>query len=232
MATTGSKTTTGSRKKASALALNRADRILRFVLTGVLFYAIAASHFVPPVSAGPHGDPASGPMRSLVAHRAVDGIGGSLSVNLTAALTQEAANAIDIEKACLAQAVYFEARGETKLGQRAVAQVIIQRTKNKNFPATICGVVYQGAERRTGCQFSFTCNGSMNRPVDEAVWRNALSVADYMLHGPGRNEDYTGRATHFHTLAVAPVWAASMVHTVTIGNHIFYRFAPRARSAS
>ncbi len=219
---------TGSKKKAAALALNRADRILRIVLTGALFYAIAASHFVDAVTAGPD----AGPVRSLVAHRAVDGIGGSLSVSLTAALTEEAASAIDIEKACLAQAVYFEARGETKLGQRAVAQVIIQRTKNRNFPSTICGVVYQGAERRTGCQFSFTCNGAMNRPVDETVWRNALNVADYMLHGPGRNEDYTGRATHFHTLAVAPVWAASMVRTVTIGNHIFYRFAPRTRSAS
>ncbi len=219
---------TGSKRLAVARSLQRADRVLRSVLAGGLFYAIAASHFVPPVAAGPE----TGPVRSLVAHRAVESVGASLSVNLTSALTERAAEAIDVERACLAQAVYFEARGETRDGQRAVAQVIIQRTRNKNFPGTVCGVVYQGAERRSGCQFSFTCNGAMNRPVDEKVWRNALNVAEYMLHGPGRNEDYTGRATHFHTLEVAPVWAASMLHTVTIGNHIFYRFAPRIRSAS
>lgn len=210
------------------LAVARADRVLRTVLVGALFYTIAASHFVPAVTASP--DP--GPVRSLVAHRALDAVGSSLALNLVSALTAQAASAIDIEKACLAQAVYFEARGEPRLGQRAVAQVIIQRSRNKNFPSTVCGVVYQGAERRSGCQFSFTCNGAMNRPVNEALWRNALNVAEYMLQGPGQYEDYTGRATHFHTVAVAPVWAANMLHTVTIGNHIFYRFAPRTRSAS
>jgi spore germination cell wall hydrolase CwlJ-like protein len=86
-----------------------------------------------------------------------------------------------VAKSCLAQAVYFEARSESELGQLAVATVILNRAKTEHYPSSICGVVYQGAARLTGCQFSFTCDGQSNLPQIDRAWETALTVTALAL---------------------------------------------------
>ena len=127
---------------------------------------------------------------------------------------------------CLTAAVYYEARSETLDGQRAVAQVVLNRARHPAFPNTVCGVVYQGSNRRTGCQFSFTCDGSMQRGVrNQAAWETARQVARAALsgfvYGP------VGLATHYHTTAIRPWWAPSLTRAITVGAHIFYRWPGR-----
>jgi hypothetical protein len=131
---------------------------------------------------------------------------------------------------CLAQAVYYEAGAESPDGQRAVAQVVLNRVRSPAFPSSICGVVYQGAERSTGCQFTFTCDGSLNREPTSAGWRRALSVATSALHG----QVYApvGNATHYHANYVVPYWAASMAKIRAIGAHDFYRWPGSWRAAT
>jgi spore germination cell wall hydrolase CwlJ-like protein len=123
---------------------------------------------------------------------------------------------------CLTAAVYYEARSESPDGQRAVAQVVLNRVRHPAFPRSVCGVVFQGRERRTGCQFSFTCDGSMHRGREPGAWERAREVAEAALAG------YVfapvGLATHFHTTAIHPWWASSMRRAVTVGAHIFYRW--------
>ena len=126
---------------------------------------------------------------------------------------------------CLAQAVYYEARSEGIVGQLAVAQVVLNRVRNANYPDTICGVVFEGSERTTGCQFTFTCDGSLIRTPRGNAWRRSQLVAQHAYLGFGR--DVTRRATHYHTVAVDPYWNESLVRTRRIGTHIFYRFATR-----
>lgn len=129
---------------------------------------------------------------------------------------------------CLAQAVYYEARGESARGQAAVAQVVLNRVKHPAFPRTVCGVVYQGAGRK-GCQFSFACDGSMNRRRETVAWKRARDVAARALAGAAGAE--IGAATHFHTTAVSPGWAPQMLRVASVGTHIFYKFAPRRPKA-
>lgn len=126
---------------------------------------------------------------------------------------------------CLTAAVYYEARSEPPDGQRAVAQVVLNRVRHRAFPGSICGVVFQGSQRRTGCQFSFTCDGAMRRPREPGAWARAREVAEAAL--AGHVHAPVGLATHFHTTAIRPWWAASMRHAVTVGSHIFYRWPGR-----
>jgi len=126
---------------------------------------------------------------------------------------------------CLAQAVYYEARGEGLAGMRAVAQVVLNRVRHPAFPKTICGVVYQGAAKRTGCQFSFTCDGSMRRGKEPGAWRRARDVAAAAMGGFVFAD--VGNATHFHTLGVSPRWRNTLLRVAQIGTHIFYRFGGR-----
>ena len=123
---------------------------------------------------------------------------------------------------CLAKAVYYEAASESEGGQRAVAQVVLNRVSHPAYPRTVCGVVYQGSQRRTGCQFTFTCDGSLGRKPSATHWARALSVARRALSG----EVYApvGLATHYHTTWVNPYWAPSLAHIGTIGAHRFYRW--------
>lgn len=129
---------------------------------------------------------------------------------------------------CLAKAVYYEAASESEGGQRAVAQVVLNRVAHSAYPDTVCGVVYQGSQRRTGCQFSFTCDGSLGRKPSATYWARALSVARRALSG----EVYApvGLATHYHTTWVNPYWAPSLAHIGTIGAHRFYRWPGAASS--
>lgn len=133
----------------------------------------------------------------------------------------------DLERSttCLANAVYYEANGEPIAGQRAVAQVVLNRLRHPRYPKTICDVVYQGSDRPTGCQFSFTCDGSLARAPNPARWKNAVQVAETALAGWTSAE--AGQATHYHTLYVFPKWAPTLLKTGIVGQHIFYRLPGR-----
>ncbi|SFS77674.1 cell wall hydrolase [Brevundimonas viscosa] len=131
---------------------------------------------------------------------------------------------------CLTQAAYYEARGEGRDGMRAVVQVVLNRVRHQAFPNSVCGVVFQGAGRRTGCQFSFTCNGSMRGRVNRAAWNRARDIASAGLSGEVFPR--VGNATHFHTTAVAPGWRHTLVRVGQVGDHLFYRFGGRAGSRS
>ncbi len=123
---------------------------------------------------------------------------------------------------CLTAAIYYEAGNETTAGQAAVAQVVLNRMRHPAYPATVCGVVFEGAERTTGCQFSFTCDGAMNRVPSAAGWARAKAVAGAALNGSVAAG--VGMATHYHTDWVAPYWAERLVKIRQIGTHIFYRW--------
>ena len=127
---------------------------------------------------------------------------------------------------CLAQAVYFEARGEGTAGMQAVAQVVLNRARHPAFPKSICGVVYQGAARRVGCQFSFVCDGSMRRGKEPGAWRKARDIAARALGGYVMAD--VGNSTHFHTTGVSPSWRNRLLRVTQVGTHVFYRFGGRA----
>lgn len=136
---------------------------------------------------------------------------------------------------CLTSAIYYEAASESSEGQRAVAQVVLNRVRHPAFPHSVCGVVFQGAERTTGCQFTFTCDGSLARQRNPQSWRRAMSVAAAAL--AGYVERSVGTATHYHTVWVVPYWQSSLTKITTVGAHIFYRWTgnwgmPSAFSAS
>lgn len=122
---------------------------------------------------------------------------------------------------CLAQAVYYEAAREPIEGRRAVAQVVLNRVRSPLYPDSVCGVVYEGSERRTGCQFSFTCDGSLLRTPMPALWREAEEVARQAL--AGSVETSVGTATNYHADYVLPKWAFTLAKIEQIGRHIFYR---------
>jgi hypothetical protein len=122
---------------------------------------------------------------------------------------------------CLSQAIYYEARSQSDDGQRAVAQVVLNRVRHPAFPNSVCGVVYQGSERSTGCQFTFTCDGSMNAGVHPDAWGRARRIAEAALRGDVYRP--VGLATNYHTTAIHPYWAPSLVPQVIVGAHIFYR---------
>jgi len=123
---------------------------------------------------------------------------------------------------CLTQAIYYEAAMEPTLGQEAVAQTVLNRVRHPAFPHSVCGVVYQGAQQVTGCQFSFACDGSRQRPPMAPFWRRAEAVALQALSGfvmPA-----IGTATAYHADYVFPRWGPTLVKIGQIGAHIFYRF--------
>jgi spore germination cell wall hydrolase CwlJ-like protein len=123
---------------------------------------------------------------------------------------------------CLTAAIYYEAASEPDAGQQAVAQVILNRVRHPAFPNTVCGVIYQGSERTTGCQFSYACDGSMARIPAKAAWNRALGVAARALAGAVYAP--AGMATHYHTYAVTPSWNRSLVMTAAVGAHFFHRW--------
>jgi spore germination cell wall hydrolase CwlJ-like protein len=124
---------------------------------------------------------------------------------------------------CLASAVYYEAGSEDVDGQRAVAQVVLNRVRHPAFPSSVCGVVYEGSTRPTGCQFTFTCDGSLMRRPSLAGWRRAIEVAQAALAGFVYKP--VGNATHYHANYVVPYWAPTLIKNAVIGAHIFYRWA-------
>lgn len=124
---------------------------------------------------------------------------------------------------CLASAVYYEAGNQDADGARAVAQVVLNRVRHPAFPNSVCGVVYQGSTRTTGCQFTFTCDGSLAREPDAEGWRRAWKIADEALAGSVYAP--VGWATHYHANYVVPTWASSMAKNAIVGAHLFYRWS-------
>jgi len=131
-----------------------------------------------------------------------------------------AAQSVERETKCLADAIYHEARSESEAGQMAVAEVVLNRVNSGKYPDSICGVVYQGANRVTGCQFSFTCDGSLKQRIEPIAYTRAQRVAKNIVMGHGRA--LVGSATYYHADYVAPAWASAYEQTARIGRHIFY----------
>jgi spore germination cell wall hydrolase CwlJ-like protein len=124
---------------------------------------------------------------------------------------------------CLTSAAYYEAGNESDDGIRAVAQVVLNRARHPAFPSSVCGVVFQGSTRATGCQFTFTCDGSLQRRPNAASWTRAKRIAQAALAGfvyaPA------GWATHYHANYVLPYWAPSLAKNAVVGAHLFYRWS-------
>ncbi|MEA3051949.1 MAG: hypothetical protein QOG72_852 [Sphingomonadales bacterium] len=123
---------------------------------------------------------------------------------------------------CLTAAVYYEAAVESTDGQRAVAQVVLNRVRHPAYPRSVCGVVFQGSERTTGCQFTFTCDGALRRTPSASGWARARVVAEEAL--AGKVYAPVGWATHYHTNWVVPYWSSSLLKVANVGTHIFFRW--------
>ena len=128
----------------------------------------------------------------------------------------------DKEQRCLAEAVYFESRGEPVKGQAAVAQVVLNRVRNPEYPNSICGVVFQNQSWYNRCQFSFACDRIKDRVLPGYHWETAKSVAMAVTAGKVWLDD-VGSSTHYHATYVSPNWAPTMIRLTKIGQHIFYR---------
>lgn len=188
---------------------------------GSAYYYVAANEELP-VGLDPNGLPTDAGESGLV-----DFSGGPV-----ARAMRMDNSGVDRSRAleCLTAAVYYEAASEPDQGQRAVAQVVLNRVAHPAYPNTVCGVVYQGSERSTGCQFSFTCDGALARRPNPFFWARAQRVAAAALGG--YVEPSVGLATHYHTTAIHPYWAPSLNYITTVGAHRFYSFRGRAGQAS
>lgn len=122
---------------------------------------------------------------------------------------------------CMAAVMLYEA-GDDPVGERAVGQVVINRVRHPAFPKTVCGVVFQGQERSTGCQFTFTCDGAITRPPNPAAWKRAQLLAAEALSGSVFAK--VGHSTHYHTDWVVPYWSASLDKVAEVHTHLFFRW--------
>jgi len=125
------------------------------------------------------------------------------------------------ELRCLAEAIYFEARGEPLEGQYAVGEVIINRALSQAFPNSICGVISEGASRRNACQFSYNCDGKLETITEQKIYERILKLSQMLLEPSARF--LTGGATFYHSKLVSPSWSKKFIKTNEIGNHVFYR---------
>lgn len=191
---------------------------------GSAFYYLADQPYLPP--AAERRAPESAAL-ALPAPGAGVLSGGAIARSLAAA-----GSANDHARAlrCMTMAIYYEAATEPDAGQRAVAQVVLNRVAHPSFPDTVCGVVFQGSERGTGCQFSFACDGSLARAPAQLWWNRAEKVAAAALSGAVYAP--IGLATHYHTIQVHPYWESSLDPVGVIGNHIFYRWRGPAGQSS
>lgn len=180
--------------------ISRADRVMLTVMAVVLATVSAV------VGAAANYRPAPAPVVIAAAPAAQDMVLGQLIA----------------EHRCLTEALYYEARGENRTGKKAVAEVVFHRMEAGNFGHSICAVVHEGAGRH-GCQFSFNCNGDLNRPREAAAWLQSEELAAQILTGEERLGNTTGGATHYHAVYVRPFWAPALEKTAHIGRHIFYR---------
>ena len=201
---------------------------------GSAFYFIDPNYAIPQNYAGfgidPLADPGTGSIDGLS-----DMPGNDVDPMSPANLIRQTTfrgSATDNSRAlyCLAQAIYYEAGMEPDAGQRAVAQVILNRVRHPSYPNTVCGVVYQGSERTSGCQFTYTCDGSLRRKPTQFHWDRAKKVAAEAL--AGKSYTTVGTATHYHASYVYPYWAPSLRFLGTLGAHRFYSWKGNAGRAS
>ncbi len=187
---------------------------------GSAFYYLDQNYAIPPVTVVT----GQGDLSASIGDVPADGIkaaadfatGGSARPFVLQASAVEQSRALK----CLTDAIYYEAANEPDAGQRAVAQVILNRMRHPTYPNSVCGVIYQGSERATGCQFSYSCDGSMARIPARAAWLRAQRVASQALAGSVYAP--VGMATHYHATYVYPYWAPSLNFVGTIGAHRFY----------
>lgn len=201
--------------------LRRNDRIMKAAFSGAFLYVLTIAVAAPMLNAATPGTVILQLRGGYVAAEAPHD--QSLKTVVRDVVNRPAYQAYLREKDCLATAVYFEARGESAKGQRAVAEVILARTRVPGRPKTICGVVYEGSKRRTGCQFSFTCDGIADRVRSHDAWRQATRIATNVMRTGGRLNAVAGGATFYHADYVSPGWASRMVKVAEIGQHVFYR---------
>ena len=171
---------------------------------------------------------------SMTYHPATDKAGALKPVVAVAEAPKPAADTVMTqllaEHKCLSEVLYYEARGEGATGQKAIAEVVFHRMNHGDYGHSICAVVYEGA-KHSGCQFSFACNGDMKRAKQPSAWREAEALAAKIMTGQLNLKNATGGALNFHAASVSPDWADTMDKTTQIGNHVFYRNAPRTRDS-
>ncbi len=136
--------------------------------------------------------------------------------------SRDASSYLLAQHRCLAEAIYYEARGEGVAGEKAVAEVVLNRLHSGRYGGSICRVVYEGVQEAQ-CQFSFACDGARYGPKSPADWRSAGLLAARILTGEEVLANATGEATNYHAAQIRPAWANRLVLTAQIGNHIFYR---------
>ena len=165
--------------------------------------------------------PALDPMEQPVENA---GIGLAIDAGPAARSFLSAGTGLDKARAlrCMTQAIYYEAASESDAGQQAVAQVVLNRVAHSAWPNSVCGVVFQGSQRQTGCQFTFTCDGSLARQPSRRGWDRAQAIAARAL--AGKVYKPIGLATHYHTNWVNPYWAKTLDYVGAIGAHRFYRW--------
>jgi hypothetical protein len=187
---------------------------------GSAFYYLDQDFTVPPVAL----EPGQGDISALIGDAPIEDIKSPNDFAIAGAARPFVmrAGSVDHSRAlkCLTDAIYYEAANEPDAGQRAVAQVILNRMRHPTYPNSVCGVIYQGSERATGCQFSYSCDGSMARVPARAAWLRAGRVAADALAGYVYAP--VGMATHYHATYVYPYWAPSLNFVGTIGAHRFY----------
>ena len=127
----------------------------------------------------------------------------------------------DKQMSCLAEALYFEARGEPIEGQLAVGEVILNRVEDTRYPSSICKVVNQGTGRRFACQFTYTCDGKLETVHERKPYEMALKIAKILMTTHDRK--LTRGSTHYHSNYVNPMWSKNFERVTKFGRHIFYR---------
>jgi spore germination cell wall hydrolase CwlJ-like protein len=193
-------------REAAALDALAADRI----------EAIAEDHAAGPQPRAAAGKAQAEPVAATLAARNMSA--DRLSV---AALDTLPPASGDEQWQCLAEAIYFESRGEPLAGQIGVAEVVLNRVDSRAYPNTICGVTRQGVGSGRGCQFSYACDGRPEVLRTPGARERAQKLARLMMDGLPRT--ITDGATHFHATYVSPGWARKFPRTAAIGNHVFYR---------
>src|SRR5580693_3016801 len=195
-------------------ALSRSDAVLIAALAIVLATASAA------IGSAMTYNPSTDKPRAVAVVRPAPAVQVIPATGVADAVSTE----LLAEHRCLSEVLYYEARGEGRLGQQAVAEVVFHRMTIGNYGHSICAVVYEGAGR-PGCQFTFTCNGDLTRSKEAPAWRQSEVLAAQILTGEVPLRNATGGAINFHAISVTPDWADTMDRTTQIGNHIFYRGA-------
>lgn len=220
--------------------LRRADRTAAFALL-LVFATVsgaATSGNAPSTNHQYTNNPSTAQLRGIVADADADRVVPAVPHALAVDAIQASPSAVELamvkfagEQRCLAEVMYYEARGEGVEGEEAIAEVVFHRMHHRGYPGSICGVVYQGMADAPACQFSFVCNGEMRRPKVPADWSRAKLLAAKILSGYTVLGNITGGATSFHAVDVEPDWAGSLERTVQIGNHIFYKPLPRTQAS-